>query len=107
MKLSFCTSQLFTFFSPIATGSPAIPNSDACVFIRVTLCIGGKCYCKFCKNDNAKENADMIIINQNFHRRMEDNAVGGDRCGEHGHGVQEVCQGRPPKCYECLNVSLF
>ena len=37
--------------------------------------------------------ADMRIINQNFHRRMEDNAVGGDRCGEHGHGVQEVCQG--------------
>ena len=77
-----------------------------------------------------------MIINQNFHRRMEDNAVGGDRCGEHGHGVQKVCQGqkkiknnnnnflffysyrcgkhghgvcqgRRRKCYECLNVSLF
>ena len=41
--------------------------------------------------------ADMRIINQNFHRRMEDNAVGGDRCGEHGHGVQEVCQGQKNK----------
>ena len=63
------------------------------------LIIGVKCYYKICKNDTDKENADMIIINQNFHRRMEDNAVGGDRCGKHGHGVQKVCQGRPPKLW--------
>ena len=39
---------------------------------------------------------------------MEDNAVGGDRCGEHGHGVQKVCQGRRPiQSYECLVVLIL
>ena len=32
---------------------------------------------------------------QDLHRRVENNPMGGDRRGEHGHGVQEVCQGDP------------
>ena len=33
--------------------------------------------------------------------------MGGDRCGEHGHGVQKVCQGRPPKLWMSRCIVVF
>jgi len=46
------------------------------------------------RNQNAETTLGLHLPGQNLHRRVEDDALEGHRRWEHGHGVQEVFEGK-------------
>ncbi len=58
------------------------------------------------RNQNAETTLGLHLPGQNLHRRVEDDALEGHRRWEHGHGVQEVFEGKFFQIFACKKLIL-